>query len=176
MEDRLIAFARKLSTNPDSLGVFYYAGHGVAGVNYLIPARSDIRSKSFLKTKALPVDSALGELSSSGNKFNLVILDACRDNPFSWSRGGSRGLQVVGNQPPGTTIAFATSAGSTAQDGTGRNGVYTEELLKYIERRDIDISEVLRLTSRAVVEKTRSAQVPAIYSQYFESLRIDNSR
>jgi len=81
-------------------------------------------------------------LQSAGNSLNMIILDACRDNPFSWSRGGSRGLSVVGTQPPGSIIVYATSAGSVARDGAGRNGLFTTELLKHLKTPGLDVAEV----------------------------------
>jgi uncharacterized caspase-like protein len=75
------------------------------------------------------MQALLGELNDAGNALNIVVLDACRDNPFGWGRSGSRGLQVVSGQPADSIIVYATSAGATAADGTGRNGLFTTHLL-----------------------------------------------
>ncbi len=100
------------------------------------------------------------------------MLDACRDNPFSWNRSGSRGLSVVGSQPPGSIIVYATSAGSVARDGSGRNGIFTKELLKNMKTPGIDVSEVFRLTGAGVSRVTNGKQVPAVYNQYFEKISL----
>ncbi len=94
----------------------------------------------------------------------MVILDTCRDNPFSWSRSGSRGLSVVGSQPPGSIIVYATSAGSTAKDGVGRNGMFTTELLKHLKTPGIDVTEVFRLTGAGVRDASGGSQIPAVYN------------
>ncbi|MDR1901941.1 MAG: caspase family protein, partial [Treponema sp.] len=127
MENAVVRLKNRLSTNDNAYGFFFSAGHGVqaSGENYLIPADANIASESFLRTKALHMQAVLDELNQAGNALNIVALDACRDNPFSWARSGSRGLQVVGSQPADSIIVYATSAGSTAADGTGRNGLFT---------------------------------------------------
>ena len=101
--------------------LFYYAGHGVQydGSNYLIPVNTDIRGSYELLDKALAMDSVVRGLEASQSAFNLVILDACRDNPFSVTRGGERGLSVMSTSKRGSMLVFATSPGDVAQDGVG---------------------------------------------------------
>lgn len=171
MEDAVVRLGNRLSTSKDSIGFFFYAGHGVQsnGINYLIPADAHIASASFLKTKALAAQEILDTLQDAHNALNVVVLDACRDNPFSWARSGARGLSVVSAQPPGSIIAYATSAGSVAQDGAGRNGVFTAELLKNIGTPGMEVMEVFKRTGAGVQAATAGAQVPAIYNQYFGS-------
>jgi uncharacterized caspase-like protein len=171
MEDATMRLGNRLSSSQGAIGFFYYAGHGVqsGGINYLIPADAKIGSEAFLKTKALPVQSIMEILQGARNGLNVVVLDACRDNPFSWMRSGSRGLTVVGAQPSGSIIVYATSAGSVARDGAGRNGTFTQELLKYISQPGLEINEVFKRTGKAVGSATNGVQVPAIYSQFFES-------
>ena len=169
MEEAVLRLGSRLSVSRQSVGFFFYAGHGVqsGGENYLIPADATIVGEAFLRTKALAVQPVLDTLQSTKNRLNVIVLDACRDNPFSWSRSGSRGLNVVGQQPPGSIIAYATSAGRVAQDGDGRNGVFTSAFLKNISTPGIDISEVFRRTGAEVLATTAGAQVPAIYNQFF---------
>lgn len=171
MEDAVIRLGNNLSQSSDSTGFFFYAGHGVqsGGVNYLIPTDARIASETFLKAKALAAQSVLDTLQQSRNALNVVVLDACRDNPFSWSRSGSRGLTVVGSQPPGSIVAYATSAGSVAQDGTGRNGVFTQELLKHLKTPSLEIKDVFNRTGKGVSGATGGKQVPAIYNQFFDT-------
>jgi hypothetical protein len=170
MEAAAVRLAESLGSSPQATGVFYYAGHGVQsqGVNYLIPVGANIPAEAFLKTKALSAQTVLDLMQGAANKLNLVILDACRDNPFAWSRSAaSRGLSVVGSQPPGSIIVFATSAGGTAQDGTGRNGLFTQELLKNLETPGLDLDATLNRTAAGVQKASGNRQNPAIYKQFF---------
>jgi len=169
MEESILRFRDKLSRYPDSVGFFFYAGHGVqsGGENYLIPVDARINSEALLRTRAVPLQFVLDSLKEATNNLNIVVLDACRDNPFSWARSSSRGLAVVGQQPPSSIVVYSTSAGRIAQDGTGRNSIFTEELMQHLRTPWIDISEVLRRTGEAVQYRTEGAQIPAIYSQFF---------
>lgn len=125
MEDGVNRLGAKLAASPGSMGFFFYAGHGVQsnGINYLIPDDAHITGEAYLRTKALAVQSILDTFQDARNGLNVIVLDACRDNPFGWTRTGTRGLSVVGRQPTGSIIVYATGAGSVAQDGSGRNGV-----------------------------------------------------
>ena len=169
MEEAVVRLGNDLARASGSYGLFFYAGHGVQsnGSNYLIPIDADIKSEVFLKTKTLQVQSVLDTLQQARNGLNVVVLDACRDNPFGWSRGGTRGLSVVGVQPPGSIIVYATSAGAVAQDGEGRNGMFTGQLLKNLASGGLEVSELFRKTCADVVEESARKQIPAIYSQFF---------
>jgi hypothetical protein len=169
MEEAIVRFGQKLSDSVDSVGFFFYAGHGVQhnGSNYLIPAGAKIASEVFLRTRSISAQAVLDTMQAAGNRLNIVVLDACRDNPFGWARSGQRGLSVVSSQPPGSIIAYATSAGSVAGDGDGRNGIFTEELLHILAMPGLDVSEMFRLTGQAVQERTAGKQIPAVYSQFF---------
>jgi len=171
IEEAVLRLGNSVSIAPSAVGLFYYAGHGVQanGVNYLIPADADISGETFLKTKSLSVQSVLDELQKARNNLNIIILDACRDNPFSWARSGSRGLSVLSSQPPGSIIVYATSAGSVAREGAGRNGIFTAELLKNLKIPGLEIEEVLNRTCSAVQEATYGEQNPAVYKQFFKS-------
>jgi formylglycine-generating enzyme required for sulfatase activity len=177
MEDAVVRLGNRLSISQDCIGFFFYAGHGVqsGGINYLVPTDAHIASESFLKTRALAAQEVLDVLSAARNTLNIVVLDACRDNPFSWARSGTRGLSVVSSQPPGSIVAYATSAGSVAQDGAGRNGVFTAELLKNIAAPGMEIAELFKRTGAAVQANTAGAQVPAVYNQYFGSTFLAGS-
>ena len=174
MEQGIVRFGNALSASSSSVGFFFYAGHGVQsnGINYLIPASAEIPSEAFLNTKAVALQAVLDTLQQAGNRLNVVVLDACRDNPFSWSRSGTRGLSVVSAQPPGSIIAYATSAGSVAADGTGRNGIFTGELLKNLKKPDESIFDVFLQTGANVKAVTKGTQVPAIYNQFFDKFYL----
>ncbi|MDR3342028.1 MAG: SUMF1/EgtB/PvdO family nonheme iron enzyme [Treponema sp.] len=168
MEEAMERLKNRLSLSPKSYGFFFYAGHGVqsGGENYLIPVDADIRSESYLRDRAVSVQAMLDELNLARNELNIVVLDACRDNPFSWKRSGSRGLQVIGNQPADSIIVYATSAGSTAADGTGRNGLFTGQLLKNLKAPGLEVREIFRRTHADVRTASGDAQRPAVYDQF----------
>jgi hypothetical protein len=171
MEDAVVGLGNRLAASSGSTGFFYYAGHGVQsnGINYLIPADAWIASEAFLRTKALAAQTVLETLQSAKNGLNVIVLDACRDNPFGWSRSGTRGLSVVGSQPTGSILVYATRAGSVAQDGSGRNGIFTQELLKNLQTPGLEIKEVFNRTGAGVRDATGGKQVPAVYNQFFDS-------
>ncbi|MDR1257635.1 MAG: caspase family protein [Spirochaetaceae bacterium] len=168
MEGAAIRLRDRLSASSNSYGFLFYAGHGVqsGGENYLIPVDASIQSESFLRQRSVPVQALLDELNAAGNSLNVVVLDACRDNPFSWSRGGRRGLSVVGVQPADSIIVYATSAGSVAADGEGRNGLFTGHLLANLKVPGLEVMEIFRRTMGDVARASGNAQRPAVYSQF----------
>ncbi len=130
MYGALTDFEYKLKSR-GGLAFFHFGGHGVQvdGANYLIPVDSEIPDERRVKSRALDVDEILGLMESSGSDTNVIILDACRDNPLpAGSRSGTRGLAAVHRPPPNSIIVYAADAGDTAQDG-----LFTPTLLKYLE-------------------------------------------
>jgi formylglycine-generating enzyme required for sulfatase activity len=168
MEEAVIRLKNRLSVSKNAYGFFFYAGHGVqsGGENYLVPVDAVIPSENYLRQRAVSVQTTLDELNDAGNELNVVVLDACRDNPFSWKRSGSRGLQVVGNQPADSIIVYATSAGSTAADGAGRNGLFTGYLLNNLKTPGLEVREVFRRTHADVRTASNNEQRPAVYDQF----------
>jgi formylglycine-generating enzyme required for sulfatase activity len=162
MENAVMRLKNRLSVSQNSYGFFFYAGHGVQsnGENFLIPVGANIPGENYLRNRALSVQVMLAELNDAGNDLNVVVLDACRDNPFSWARSGSRGLSVVGNQPADSIIVFATSAGSTASDGQGRNGLFTGQLLKNIQTPGIEVKEMFNRTGADVSSASVTVHAP----------------
>lgn len=145
---------------PGSEALFFYAGHGmqVRGRNFLIPVDADIRSESSVSSEAVDMDQLLDKLTPA--RLSMVILDACRNNPFERSiRGGGQGLAQI-NAPTGTLIAYATAPGRVAADGEGRNGRYTEELLAAIDIPGIKVEDVFKRVRAHVVRKSNDAQTP----------------
>jgi formylglycine-generating enzyme required for sulfatase activity len=178
MKRSIIEFGEKLSTKK-GIGVFYYAGHGVQlnGRNYLIPVEaSGLREKS-IEFDAVDVNRVLAEMDAAKNELNLVILDACRTNPFtrSW-RGSTEGLASI-NAPSGTLIAYATSPGEVASDGKGENGLYTAALLKWMVEPDLKVEEMFKKVRVEVVKASQNKQIPWESSSlqgdfYFNSKRV----
>ncbi len=164
----ILDFGSKLHSY--NIALFFYAGHGiqVQGENYIIPVEAELNSPEVVRSYCVNVDDVLAEMEGSNNKANIVILDACRDNPFekSWSRSTkSSGLAFMA-APDGTFIAYSTSPGSVASDGTGRNGIYTGELLKYIQTPNIKIEEVFKRVGATVKHVSDKKQTPWVTSSF----------
>ncbi|MEO5691837.1 MAG: caspase family protein [Usitatibacter sp.] len=150
------------SLGRQATGLFYFAGHGlqVRGHNYLLPVDADVAREDEVAFQALDVAAVMEKLDSARNPVNLVILDACRNNPFGARlQSTTRGLAPI-DAPPGTLIAFATAPGSTAADGTGRNGLYTHHLVGEMARPGAPVEEVFKAVRANVRKESRSLQVP----------------
>jgi uncharacterized caspase-like protein len=147
--------------NRAEAGFFYYAGHGmqINGINYLLPVDIRVSSPADVKHRAIKTDWILSKMEDSGSKVNIVVLDACRDNPFRGLRGAGDGLAPI-QSVRGSFIAYATSPGSVARDGTGRNGLYTTHLLRNINREGLMVEEVFREVRRGVAQETNNEQIP----------------
>lgn len=144
------------------IGLFYYAGHGmqVKGRNYLIPVKAAITMEEEVALEAVDVNRILGYMDAAKNPLNIVILDACRDNPFTRSfRSMAQGLAQM-DAPNGTLIAYATSPGKTAADGSGKNGIYTAHLLKQMEIPGLEIGQMFRVVRKGVRTETNGKQIP----------------
>lgn len=154
-------FGKKLKDN-GGIGLFYYAGHGVQvkGVNYLIPVDAQAGSEEEVEYESVEAGFVLAQMEAAGNSLNIVILDACRNNPFARSyRSADKGLAQM-NAPSGTLIAYSTAPGSVAADGTGENGVYTAELLKQMKMPNLSIEDVFKQVRIAVRSQTQNKQTP----------------
>ena len=144
------------------VGLFYYAGHGlqVNGYNYLIPVNAVINNETEVEYEAVDAGFVLAQMESAQNRLNIMILDACRNNPFARTfRSANQGL-VGMNAPTGSLIAYSTSPGSVAIDGSGVNGLYTEELLLQIRQPNLKIEEVFKNVRAEVVNKSNKKQTP----------------
>lgn len=158
----MLSFGRQLRDGDVEAGLFYYAGHGaqVRGENYLIPVSANIASEDEIDLEAINVNDFLSVMNSSKSRVNIVILDACRDNPFATSsRGGPRGLAPV-DAPKGTYIAYATSPGSVALDGSGDNSPYTTALAAAMREKGLPIERVFKNARARVLAATGERQLP----------------
>ena len=141
---------------------FYYAGHGaqVGGANYLIPLNAPIRADSDVPDEAVDASSVLRRIEDARAKVGLVVLDACRDNPYPGaSRSAARGLARM-NAPTGTIVAYATAPGSTAEDGTGANSPYTATLAQQLRMPGLDVKDIFYRTAQEVERLTNGKQRP----------------
>jgi uncharacterized caspase-like protein len=163
MRSAIDAFGAELAGT--DIALFFYSGHGVqiSGENYLIPVSSDVKMAEDVPDEAIPLTRLLSRMSEHKSGTNIVILDACRNNPFpAASRGLDRGLAVIGIKPPESIIVYSTEAGSTANDGSGRNGVFTEALLNHLAENK-PFSDILMAVNADVQQKTDYGQKPAQY-------------
>ncbi len=151
-------------------GLLYYAGHGlqVNSENYLIPTNADIQKEQDVELEAVSLKRFLGEMENADNNMNIVILDACRDNPYAqnFRSTGNNGLAQT-KAPNGTYIAYATAPGSVAIDGNGENGLYTEELLKAIRTPGLKIEDVFKKVRNNVYKRSEKIQTPWDNSSIF---------
>lgn len=176
----------------NAVSLFYYAGHAVQleNSNFLIPVGKNFSSVSDIQKQAYPLNELLRELRDAYSEQNIIILDACRNNPFEYNRSeeSSRGLKRVphngdgtasglGNlnrglapmeAPPGTLVAYATEPGNVAADGAGRNGTYTRALLKHIDKAET-AEALFKKVRREVLRSTDKAQIPWEHSSLLET-------
>jgi hypothetical protein len=149
------SYVAKLAGNSNSEGFFWYAGHGVQieNQNYLLPVDASIESERSLQRSAFSLDKLLADLASARNKVNVVILDACRNNPLpssSRGAGGTRGLVAIQDVPSDLFVMFSTAPGDVAADGEGkRNSPFAEAFLKHINS-----TEPLTIMSSHVINET----------------------
>jgi hypothetical protein len=163
MKSAISKFGDLLGTDKDAIGLFYYAGHGIQakGKNYVIPTDANIEKEADLVVYCVDLDELLANMEYAGNNLNMIILDACRNNPFGRgfrSQAGT-GLATI-NAPSGTIIAFATSPGSVAADGDGSNGLYTQEFVKALQIPNLKIEDVFKKVRTQVKTQSGGKQVP----------------
>lgn len=148
------------------VALFYFAGHGlqIDGRNYLIPVDGEFNSKTEVRQGAIAVNSIVEEFEFYKDNVNILILDACRSNPFrNWERGGEHGLSAI-SPVSGTIIGFATSEGSTAADGSGKNGLYTSKLVEQMKIPQ-RIEDVFINTRVEVEKESKMKQSPQEWSK-----------
>jgi|SRR5579871_61624 len=149
------------------VGLFYYAGHGVqvSGANYLVPVNANPTREADIDFQMMDVNVVLRQMQGSGTKLNLVILDACRNNPFGGGgmRSVNRGLAQM-YAPEGTLISYATQPGSVAQDGTDGNSPYTKALTQTMSKPGLDIFQAFNEVGVLVKRTTGGAQQPWVSS------------
>ena len=169
MENGVLNLKQRLGGSRNSYGFFFYAGHGVQsnGENFLIPVAADnIRTETQLRDRAVSLQFILDTMNEAGNVLNMVVLDACRDNPFGWARSGSRGLNVVSRAPTGSIVMYATGANSTASDGSGKNGLFTGHLLDSLKMPGLSVFEVFDRTMGNIISATNGVQHPELSLRY----------
>ncbi len=145
-----------------AVALFYFAGHGVqlAWRNFLLPVDAEVEKADDVAHQGVDVEGMLNGLRRAANPMNVVVLDACRANPFASDfRGGGKGLSPI-DAPPDTLLAYATSPGNVASDGEGANGLYTEQLLRELQVPETRIEDVFKRVRLSVRLKSHGAQIP----------------
>ena len=161
-EQRLAAAGR------NAVGLFYYAGHGVqaGGRNYLIPVGAPIDSEAMLRFEAVEANEVLRSMERAGNRLNIVVLDACRDNPFRRHRSATRSFRSVSrglarvDAPRGSLIAYSAAPGQVAVDGEYGNSPYTAALARAMARPGLKAEEVFKQVRIEVERATEARQTP----------------
>jgi uncharacterized caspase-like protein len=144
------------------VGLFYFAGHGLqlAWRNYLLPVDADIDSVADVASQSVDLGDLLSGIGRASNPLNVVILDACRNNPFGNLKGlDQKGLSQM-DAPVSTLLAYATAPGNVASDGDGANGLYTENLVRELKVPEAKIEDVFKRVRLGVRRKSNGAQVP----------------
>ncbi len=159
MRDAVRQFTEKLG--PKTVAILFYAGHGmqINGKNYLVPTDANVKTADDVDDQSVSLDWIMQRIAARKPRFNFVILDACRNNPFERSFGGGGGLAAV-DGPAGSLIAFATGPSKVASDGGDRNGLYTSHLLRHMNTPNILVEEVFKRVRIGVMEQSGGAQVP----------------
>lgn len=161
MRRAIRSFGRALQMG--GVGLFYYAGHAmqVQGSNFLIPVGSQVMNEDDVSAESVNVGEVLARMAGARNRLNLVILDACRNNPFERGfRSTASGLAQM-KAPTGTLIAYATAPGSVASDGgPGDHGIYTEALSQEMQRPGVQVEDVFKAVRERVFAASSGRQVP----------------
>jgi formylglycine-generating enzyme required for sulfatase activity len=164
MEAALLRYANELRRH--NVVLFYFAGHGFESkdkINYLMSTDvSGNLNEPLAKEKSLSLDVVIESMKDANPRTNLLIVDACRNNPFrSWGRSDQKGLGSI-NPPLGTVVFFAGSPGQEVDDNaTSKNGLFTEEFLTQLRTPNLELTQMLKNTSRAVYKRS-GTQVPAL--------------
>ena len=159
----LAEFGSQISIGNNVTALFYYSGHGmqVDGQNYLVPINANIQNEADLQLENISTGRIMNHFAENFNGTNIIILDACRNNPFerNFLRSSENGLSVM-SAPKGTYIAYSTAPGEFAADGTDGNSIFTKQLAENLLVEGITIEEVFKLTRRQVAEQTNNKQIP----------------
>lgn len=177
LKEAVAAFANHLKKG--GVGLFFFAGHGTQlnDENQLVPVDASLNSSEDMLSKSVSAEYVLDLMSKAGNRINIVILDACRNNPFdSKSRAVKKGLAAMNvGSLAGTFISYATSPGSMASDGSGHNGLYTQHLLRSLEQPGSDIDKVFGRVRTGVATDSKGEQVPWTSSSITGSFFFDSN-
>ena len=180
LKDEIRDFYKHIKSvnSKQALAIFYYAGHAIQieHHNYLVPIDMPFgKQENFMKT-LFDLNLLFAEISKLEGVQNIIILDACRNNPFASADTGKEGLVSVGlaplKAPSGTLIAYATEPGGVAADGRAKNGIYTKHLLRHIEKK-ISVEAVFKKVRKGVAKETHNRQIPWEHSSLLREVFIN---
>lgn len=155
-------FSAKVSARgPNTVAMVYYAGHGVqlAGENYLVPVDAKVSSPTELVNNSVRLVDVMSTLEAIPSRMRIVILDACRNNPFPNVNDGGRGLAIV-DAPNGSIVGYSTAPGAEALDGTGGHSPYTQAFLNVAREPNVPIEQLFKRVRLEVNQTTSGAQIP----------------
>ncbi len=145
------------------VGMLYYAGHGLQldWRNYMVPVDANLKTAADVAVQTIDLSSVVDVFKAAGNRMNIVVLDACRDNPFGSSTSSAKGLAQL-DAPPSTFLAYATAPGNVAEDGDEKsgNGLYTQYLLQELKRPTAKIEDVFKRVRLNVRKQSNGRQIP----------------
>ncbi len=151
------------------VGMLYYAGHGMQldWHNYMVPVDAKLQKSSDIPVQTVDIEQVIAAFKAAGNRMNILVLDACRDNPFGQNGNASaKGLAPL-DAPPGTFLAYATAPGNVAEDGDAKgpngssgNGLYTQYLLQELKKPIAKIEDVFKRVRLNVRQKSQGRQIP----------------
>ncbi len=176
MKRAIKAYTSKLEQHgKETVGLIFFAGHGIQsdGRNYLVPVDAQIAKEGDVEIETISSQALLSGVQFAGNRLNIIILDACRNNPYrGFFRSASRGFARM-DAPIGSLVAFSTAPGMVATDGTGVNSPYTAALAKAMVEPGLKIEEVFKRVRATVYGATDGKQVPwessSIFGDFFFS-------
>ena len=178
MREKVSEFAGKVAAKgADTVALVFYAGHGlqIDGENFLVPIDIDVKREADIPIQAVRLNDILNTLTSVPSKMRILMLDACRNNPFpDISKTAGGGLAIVDAKvgSPGTFLSFSTSPGAVAEDGAGSNSPYTTALLAAGKELGIPIEETFKRVRLAVNKVTEGRQTPWDSSSLTEDFRF----
>ena len=180
MREAVSDFAGKVAAKgADTVALVFYAGHGlqIDGENFLVPVDIDPKREADIPIQAVRLNDILNTLTSVPSKMRILMLDACRNNPFPDLKTAGGGLAIVDAKigAPGTFLSFSTSPGAVAEDGSGSNSPYTKALLAAGKEQNIPIEETFKRVRLAVNKVTEGRQTPWDSSSLTEDFRFSGA-
>ena len=162
MNDAIVK-VRDTLKGKQGVGMLYYAGHGLQldWRNYMVPVDAKLNSAGDVAGQTVDVNAVIDAFKGAGNRMNILVLDACRDNPFRGNTAAGKGLAQV-DAPPGTFLAYATAPGNVAEDGDEKsgNGLYTQYLLQELKKPTAKIEDVFKRVRLNVRKQSEGRQIP----------------
>ena len=172
-----IAKVRETLRGKQGVGMLYYSGHGLQldWRNYMVPVDASLAKPADVPEQTIDVGNVIDAFKTAGNRMNILVLDACRDNPFAAGTASGKGLAQL-DAPPGTLLAYSTAPGNVADDGEGTNGLYTQYLLAELDKPTAKIEDVFKRVRFHVRQKSAGRQIPWESTSLEDDFYFDDAR